>query len=351
MMSICLAFAVAAVLATSAPALPAAPATPASATPQAVQYVQVQYRNQLTTNLIGQTAGQMIGSQIKAQIRNFLSNVLQSALSHANPVLGAIANMIANKVTAKMTQIPINIRPKPNVKIVAEFEATTTVSPSRTRTDIGTLSTIIQCDKQQIIVLDNAAKVYSTRSFSDSLDDADAGPGFGPFAADTQDVSQQIIQPQPDDGTETIAGLVSRHELITVPTVLGFGAAKTDLWFADLPMPNACASMPQQPGLTFVPRAAAASSTIRIPLRSVQWSEMDFSGSPAAPPSPSASQSPSASPSPAASPSHYQDPVLQTPGIAWIETTSVTMLPYDASYFDVPSGYTLSTPEPSPSPT
>jgi hypothetical protein len=353
MMSICLAFAVATVLSTSAPSLPATPATQASATPQAVQYVQVQYRNQLKSNLVGQTAAQMIGSQIKAQIRNFLSNVLQSALSHANPILGAIANMIANKVTAKLTQVPINIHPKPNVKIVAEFEATTTVSPARTRTDIGTISTIIQCDKQQIIVLDNAAKIYSTRSFSDSLGDADVGPGFGPFAVDNSDVSQQIVQPQPDDGTETIAGLVSRHELITMPTVVGFGAAKTDLWFADLPMSNACASMPQQPGLTFVPQAAAASSTIRIPLRSVQWSEMDFSGSPNASPSPGTSPpspSPSPSPSPGASPSPYQDPVLQTPGIAWIETTSVTTLPYDASYFDVPAGYVQSTPEPSPSP-
>jgi hypothetical protein len=28
----------------------------------------------------------------------------------------------------------------------------------------------------------------------------------------------------------------------------------------------------------------------------------------------------------------------------------VTRLPYDSSYFDVPAGYTLATPEPSPSP-
>jgi hypothetical protein len=348
-MSICLAFAVAAALSTPAPALPVGPATPAaamtaSATPQAVQYVQVQYRNELKSSTITQTAAQMLGSQIRAQFGNFLSNVLRSALSHANPILGAIANMIANKVAAKLTSIPINIHPKPNVKIVAEFEATTTVSPTRSRTDVGTISTIIQCDKQQIIVLDNVAKVYTSRSFSDSLNDADQGSGFGPFTADTQDLSQQVVQPQPDDGTETIAGLVSRHELVTTPTVTGFGSAKTDYWFADIPMANACAAIPQQPGLASVPQSAAAASAIRIPLRSVQWSEMDFSGPPAASPSPSAS------PSSAASPSHYQDPVLETPGIAWIETTSVTNLPYDASYFDVPAGYTQATPEPSPSP-
>jgi hypothetical protein len=62
--------------------------------------------------------------------------------------------------------------------------------------------------------------------------------------------------------------------------------------------------------------------------------------------------SPASSPTPVASamPSAYCDPVLNTPGIEWIETTSVTMLPYDASYFDVPADYVQSTPEPSPSP-
>jgi hypothetical protein len=279
--------------------------------------------------------------------------VLRSALSHANPILGAIANMIANKVTAKLTSVPINIHPKPNIKVVAEFEATTSIAPARSRTDIGSLSTIIQCDKQQIIVLDNTAKVYTVRSFSDSLSDADAGPGFGPFSGGSVDVSQQVVQPQPDDGTETIAGLVSHHQVITSPMTSGFGAAKTDYWFADLALPNTCASTPQQPGIVHVPTTATTSSTIRIPLRSVQWSEMDFSGtSTVASPSPSTSPSPAASASPTAatSPSSYQDPVLGTPGIAWIETTSVTMMSYDPAYFDVPDGYTQATPEPSPSP-
>jgi hypothetical protein len=178
-MSICLALAVAAALSTSAPAVQA---TPAPAGLQAVQYVQVQYRNVLKPNAIGESASQLLGATVRSQIGSFLSSVLRTALSHANPILGAIANMVASKVTAKLTNIPINIHPKPNVKIVAEFEATTTIAPARSRTDIGPLSTIIQCDKQQIIVLDNVAKVYTTRTFSDALNDADAGSGFGPFA-------------------------------------------------------------------------------------------------------------------------------------------------------------------------
>jgi hypothetical protein len=355
-MSICLALAAAAALSTSTPAVQA---TAAPTNPHVVQYVQVQYRNVLKqSTLAGPSIPQILGATLRSQVRSFLTNVLRSALSHANPILGAIANTIANRVTAKLTNVPINIHPKPNIQVVAEFEATTTIAPARSRTDIGPLSTIIQCDKQQIIVLDNEAKLYSTRSFTDALNDADAGPGFGPFAGGSPDISQQIVVPQPDDGTETIAGLVSHHALITSPLTSGFGSAKTDIWFADMPMPDACATMPQQPGLANVlPQTAAASSTIRIPLRSVQWSEMDFSGAPAAaPPSPAAaSPSPSTSPPPSptasARPLSYRDPVLDTPGISWIETTSVTTMSYDASYFDVPSGYAQSTPEPSPSPT
>jgi hypothetical protein len=337
-MSICLALAAAAVLSTSAPAVVA---TTAPTGPQAVQYVQVQYRNVLKPIGVGSTASQLIGETIRSQVISFLSNVLRNALTHANPILSVVANTIANKVTAKLTTIPINIHPKPNIKVVAEFEATTTIAPARSRTDIGPISTIIQCDKQQIIVLDTAAKVYTIRSFSDALNDADAAQGFGPFAGGAPDFSQQTVEQQPDDGTETIAGLVAHHTLTTAPLTTGFGAAKTDLWFADMPMPNSCASMPQQPGLASMPQTAATSSTTRIPLRSVQWSEMDFSGT-----------SPVSSPSPRASemPSSYRDPVLDTPGIAWIETTSVTTLPYDASYFDVPADYVQSTPEPSPSP-
>jgi hypothetical protein len=337
-MSIYLALAAAAALSTSPPAVQA-PTVPTG--PQAVQYVQVQYRNVLKQNPLGNSAANFLTSTIRSQIDSFLSSVLRTALSHANPVLSVVANMVANKVTAKLTNIPIDIHPKASINVVPEFEATTTISPARSRTDIGPISTVIQCDKQQIIVLDNTAKVYSIRSFSDALNDADAGPAFNPFAGGAPDVSQQVVEKLPDDGTETIAGLVSHHALITAPMTSGFGSAKTDLWFADMPLANSCASMPQQPGLASMPQTSETSSTIRIPLRSVQWSEMNLSGS-----------SPAPSPTPVASamPSAYRDPVLNTPGIEWIETTSVTMLPYDASYFDVPADYVQSTPEPSPSP-
>jgi hypothetical protein len=292
-----------------------------------VQYVQVQYRNVLKSSAISDAASQAIGAGVKSQIAMFVSNVVQNAISHANPILGFIVNRIASRMTAKLTNIPMNLLPKPNVTVVAEFEATTTIAPARTRMDVGNVSTIVQCDTQQVIVLDNTDKIYSTRSFADSLKDADAGASFGPFAA--SDPTQQTTETQPDDGTETIAGLLSHHDIVSAPNAFGF--AKTDLWYADVPMTNVCASAPQLTDAGVVAATAVDQASVRIPLRSVEWSEMSFSA-------------------PQPSPVPYHDPMLQTPGIAWIETTTVTRLPYDPSFFDVPAGYVLATPEPSPSP-
>ena len=85
--------------------------------------------------------------------------------------------------------------------------------------------------------MDSTAKIYSARSFADSLKDEDTGYGGAPFSGPT-DLSQQTTVAQPDDGTETIAGLVSRHDMISAPLESGFGISKTDLWFADVPMPK-----------------------------------------------------------------------------------------------------------------
>ena len=304
---------------------------------RAVQYVQVQYRNVLRSTGFGSSMSQMAAAAVKSQVNSFVANVLQNALSHMNPVMALIANFVAKKVTQKLTNIPVNIHVKPNVKVVPEFEATTTIAPARTRTDVADISTIVQCDKREVIVLDNTSKVYSTTSF-DEMKDTDPASS-GPMGGDALDSAQQTIVPAPDDGTETIAGLVSHHEMISAPSAMGFADAKTDLWFADLPMQNACAAVTPDPGAALVPLSAVSASTVRIPLRSVQWSQMDFSA-PTPAPSPATSMPATA----------YRDPVLDTPGIAWIETTSVTQLPYDATYFDVPAGYTRASPEPSPSP-
>ena len=342
-----LALVAASALSTAAPAATVAPAASAAiaapspvpgAGARAVQYVQVQYRNVLKSTGFGTSMSQMAAAAVKSQVNSFVANVLQNALAHMNPVVALIANFVAKKVTQKLTNIPVNIHVKPNIKVVAEFEATTTIAPARTRTDVADISTIVQCDKRQVIVLDNTSKVYTTTSF-DEMKDADAA-SFGPFGVGPLDTAQETVAFQPDDGTETIAGLVSHHEMISSPSAIGFADAKTDLWFADLPMYNACAALADS-GAGLVPSAAVSASTVRIPLRSVQFSEMDFSA-----PTPA----PSPSPSNSAPAGRYHDSVLDTPGIAWIETTSVTQLPYDAAYFDVPAGYTHASPEPSPTP-
>ncbi|HEY5095203.1 MAG TPA: hypothetical protein VII69_08825 [Candidatus Eremiobacteraceae bacterium] len=335
-MSTCLALVAAAVLATAAPAPAASPTAAVSTGPQAVQYVQVQYRNVLKTD-----AGQPAVNPVKSLFHSFLSSVLHNVLSSLNPIAGFIADKITNSLQKKSLPPPPDLHAKPNVDIVAEFEATTTIAPARTRTDIDNISTIVQCDKQRIIVADNDAKVYTTQSFDDMLKDADASDD-GPAVAD--DPSQQTIVAQPDDGTETIAGLLSRHELISAPGSM-FGTAVTDLWFADVPMPDTCSTGPRMPGVANAPQATSSAGIVRIPLRSVQWSEMDLTAPPTSAP-------PSSAPPPGAPASQapYRDTVLDTPGLAWVETTSFTRLPYDASFFDVPAGYALATPEPSPPP-
>jgi hypothetical protein len=330
-MSTCLALVAVAVLATAAPAPAASPSSAVSAGPQAVQYVQVQYRNVLKDA----GASQPAINPVKSLVHSFLSGILHNVLSSLNPIAGFIADKIANSLQKKSLPPPPDMHAKPNVNIVAEFEATTTIAPARTRTDVDNISTIIQCDKQRIIVADNDSKVYTTQSFDDLAKDADASDE-GSAAAD--DPSQDTIVAQPDDGTETIAGLLSRHELISAPGSM-FGTAMTDLWFADVPMPTTCSSGPQTPTLASAPKATSTAGVVRIPLRSVQWSQMDFSAPPAAPPVDAL-----------ASPAPYRDSVLDIPGIAWVETTSFTRLPYDEAFFDVPAGYTLATPEPSPPP-
>jgi hypothetical protein len=271
-MSVGLALVAAAALATASPSAAPAAAPASSPGPQAVQYVQVQYRNVLKSNGISNAASQALAGAMKSEIASFVSNLLQNLLSRANPILGFIANRIASRMTARLTSTPVNLHPRPNVTVVAEFEATTTVAPARTRMDVGNVSTIVQCDRQQVIVLDNTDKIYSTRSFADSLKDADADAEIEPSAA--SEPTQQTVETQPDDGTETIAGLLSHHDLITAPSP--FGVAKTDLWYADVPMANACASASQLPDVGVVPATAVDQATLRISLRSVQWSEMIF---------------------------------------------------------------------------
>lgn len=337
---------VAALLGATAQAL-ASPAAPApAAAPQAVQYVQVQYRNVLLDHGLPKMGSNMLGSALQSAAHQFISQLISTALTHANPVLGFIAQQIAAKAQAKLLSAPshaFHMDPKINVR--AEFQAMTTVSPDRTRTDIGAISTIVQCDARRVIVLDTADKTYTVTSFDEAAQEQDHSTqltsGFAFFTAamgggDPGDSAVTTAMPQPDDGAVTIAGLTARHSIFTVSANGGASGAKTDLWYADLPIADRCASDSQNQEGGPSATSSGDPTRVRVPLRSMEWTEMSLGSD--------------ASPAPAASiaPASYVDPMLSRPGFAWLETTSVVQLPYDPAFFDVPPGYTMVAPSPAP---
>jgi hypothetical protein len=317
---------------------------------QAVQYVQVQYRNEVLNNGRPSMVSNIVGSALQTAAHQFVSNLLQTALMHVNPVLGFFAQQISAKAQAKLaSSLASASRPKhldPSINVTPEFEATTTVATDRTRTDIGDVSTIIQCDLRKVIVVDNAERTYSVTSF----DQAAAGEqtqqwssGFDFLAASLGgqpgDSATMTVSPQPDDGAVTIAGVTARHAIFTLSSNGGESGQKTDLWYADIPVADHCALDSQSAQSGPSPTSAGDASKVRVPLRSVEWAEVQMGAN-----------DDNATPSASIAPSDYADPMLKRPGFAWLETTSVVQLPYDPSFFDVPVGYTLVTPAPTDTP-
>src|SRR5471030_1671038 len=80
--STCLAMVAVAVLATAAPAPAASSNSAVSAGPQAVQYVQVQYRNVLKDA----GASQPVFNPVKSLFHSFLSGILHNVISGLNPI-------------------------------------------------------------------------------------------------------------------------------------------------------------------------------------------------------------------------------------------------------------------------
>lgn len=337
-----------------AAALSAAPITsavtpPVASGPQAVQYVQVQYRNEVLNNGRPNVASTFVKSALQTAARQFVANLLQTALSHANPVLGFIAQQISSRAQAKLAS---SLAPRPTthfeaaIDVKPEFQATTTVATDRTRTDLGDVSTIIQCDLRKVIVLDNADKTYSVTSFDQAETEEQSQQltsGFDFFAASLGgqpgDSATTTVSPQPDDGAATIAGMTARHAIFSLSSNGSGSGQKTDLWYADVPVADHCSldSKSAQTGPS--PTSAGDASKVRVPLRSVEWSEVQIGAGEDAP-----------TPVVTVAPSNYMDPMLKRPGFAWLETTSVVQLPYDPAFFDVPVGYALVTPAPTDTP-
>ncbi|HLJ83792.1 MAG TPA: hypothetical protein VKT51_06455 [Candidatus Eremiobacteraceae bacterium] len=315
---------------------------------QVIQYVQVQYRNVVLNNGRPSMGSNLLKSALQTAAHQFLSNLLQTALTHANPVLGFIAQQIAAKAQAKLAS-SVASRPMhldPRINVAAEFEATTTVAADRTRTDIGDVSTIIQCDLRKVIVLDNAERTYSVTTF-DQAESQQQSPQFtsgfdfmtAALGGSPDETAAMTISPQPDDGAVTIAGLTARHAIFSLSSNGGGSGQKTDLWYADIPVADHCSLDAQSAQEGPSPASAGDASKVRVPLRSVEWTEMQMGAN-----------EDSATPASTIAPSDYVDPMLKRPGFAWLETTSVAQLRYDPAFFDVPAGYALVTPAPTDTP-
>jgi hypothetical protein len=353
-MTICLhlVFIAAAALAAAEPSqspIPVAPAgaaadiavpLPAISGPIAVQYVQVQYRNVLKSNGMPSPTS-VAGSLLKSQATSFVLNVVQNVIARANPLVGFLVNKIASRLTSKLTSIAQPaLRSQPDIVVVPEFEATTTIASDRTRMDVASVSTIVQCDLNRVLVLDNDAKTYAVAPLTAAVDDASSDSPMDSGLGASQDPDQTTSEQQPDDETETIAGMLAHHAIFSAPTASGFGGShKTDLWYADVPVADRCSATTNRITQVHEPQYGAAGANVRIPLRSVEWTQMMFA---AAAPTPSAT---------GAATQAYKDPMIARPGFAWMEATSVTQMSYDPTFFDIPAGYTLTTPNPDETPT
>jgi hypothetical protein len=202
---------------------------------------------------------------------------------------------------------------------------TTTTSTNRFRTDNGDTSTIVQCDLKRIVTLDNKAKTYSATTFADltksiggaqGLTSGDASKGTGSFTLKSDE--------KPDNQTQVIAGLTAHHVVRTMSvTENGTGQCGNmqitmtqDEWYATNEAPFTC------------PNAASGSASGSNPLAGNPcFSHMQVASSGDA----------------------HSDrlPLKETDSttvmgmtiVTHSLTTSVKKIPYDSSFFDIPSGY------------
>ena len=198
------------------------------------------------------------------------------------------------------------------------FSMTTTMSSQRTRIDVLNSTTLVQCDLRRIVVLNNDAKTYTAESFDD------LAPTNFVSSALAQAASSGHNGPAPVEKTETIAGMTAHQEVETMSLGAG-GMTKTqETWYGEFSIPDQCnptaASATNSSSSTQMPH-------IRVPLRVVGKLNMPgLSNLPSPPPG-----------APANTPTMPDLAALLT---TRYETTSVKEIPYEASYFDVPSGYT-----------
>lgn len=345
-------------------------AQPLRAADVAVQYVQVSTHTAMTIN--GQTIsngaeakkfmGQMMAKSVMAGVaQSLMGSVLQQVLSAVNPILGMAAQLIAAKAQQKLAQ---SMAPsmKMGVTEVQSEAVTTTVSTLRRRIDDANITILVQCDLGRLVTIDNAAHTYSVKTFDELATEGAAAVATDASGKEAQSTDCKAptatVDHSTDDQTDTIAGMTAHHKTETTIYTFPPGCVPkpdkasgvpdmsqqkwtTERWYAASDVPNQCA----------VPVAGNArdqqvASTVEIPLRIIRKVDM------------SAMQSELDAKLKAMPPNPY----MQSSGVLDVlshlsnmmtfttDTQSVKQIPYDASSFDVPAGYTQTESGPTPPP-
>jgi hypothetical protein len=228
--------------------------------------------------------------------------------------------------------------------------STTTTSTNRLRTDNGDTSTIMQCDLKRILTLDNNAKTFYALTFDDLVKRmaAAANALSGVSAQNQAETSNSNIKgsgtvtitvdEKPDDQTQTIAGMTAHHVAKTLTIAMkGTGQCKdqtitmsTDEWYGKNEAPLQCPNVFKSVGRPVNPFAAMQGMPC---MQNVQTAVNEKD-----PPQPNRLPL-------------RTDTTFSVSGMKFgshIETDSVTKIPYDPKFFDVPAGYTQVSPPPMP---
>jgi hypothetical protein len=157
-----------------------------------------------------------------------------------------------------------------------ESTVTTTIGPTRTRVDNsdGT-STIVACDTQQMITIDNNKKTYYATTFDEMMKNmsammsaamAKSAKESPPPVKGTGDMTITFDE-KPDNQTDTIAGILAHHAVDTVTfamkgtgdcAAMKNGSISYDVWYAPLPYKMSCPVRPKMPAMP-QPQGGAAS--------------------------------------------------------------------------------------------
>lgn len=214
----------------------------------------------------------------------------------------------------------------------ASSTSTTTISAERTRHDDGKGNTVIvQCDLKRIVNIDDNTKTYSVVNFDDMMNEMSAA--MKAAQAKTGSPAPKIngsgsvtfsFDEKPDDQTQTIAGMTAHHAVDTLTmTSTGTGdcpsasfSMSMDVWYAPSPIKMSC---PMK-----LPSAAPSGHAANPCMQNMMVQASNVRGSQGRIP---------------------LKTVMSMPmGPMTISTTeqvtSVKTIPYDASFFDVPAGYT-----------